>query len=491
MNIAFVASEVYPFAKTGGLADVSGALPKSLAQHDVNIKVFMPLYSQIDKSEFKLKKVFQAGDIPIKYGSKEYYVKIYKSIIPGSNVDIYFIDSPIHYNRETLYTIEPDEAERFGLFNVSVLEVLQRLQWSPDIIHCNDWQTGLIPLLVKENYAWDKLFAKTKTIFTIHNIAYQGIFSTEIIENLKLNRDYFYPQGPLEYNGEVNFLKCGLIFSDIITTVSKTYAKEILTEEFGAGMQDILGERKNDVHGILNGVDYSEWCPESDKVIPYNFSLTKLAGKKKNKQVLLKEIGFEEDIQLPLIGIVSRMVEQKGVELIMESIEELMKLNVRWAVIGSGIKEYEEMFLEVADRYSDRFFLKLGYDNKLAHLIEAGSDLFLMPSRYEPCGLNQIYSLKYGTVPIVRSTGGLADTVHDSEGLNESEELWTGFAFKEFSSAKMFETITRALKYYDDKKFWKKIVKNGMQKNYSWDVSANKYIEIYELAINSRKESNV
>lgn len=489
LNVAFVASEVYPFAKTGGLADVSGALPKALAENGVNVKVFMPLYSQIDKVAHGLNKIFQVGDIHVKFGSDEYYIKVYKSVIPGSKVEVYFIDSPTHYDRETLYTIEADEAERFGLFNVAVLESIQRLQWAPDIINCNDWQTGLIPLLIKENYAWDELFAKTKTVFTIHNIAYQGIFSRDLIYNLKLNKEHFYPQGPLEYNDEVNFLKAGLIFSDVINTVSETYAKEILTEEYGAGMQDILLERKADLHGILNGVDYTEWCPESDKLIPHKFSVNNLAGKKKNKQKLLKQIGFENDINIPLIGIVSRMVEQKGVDLIMESIDELVKLDARWVILGSGMKEYEEMFTTLAHHHGNKFFVQLGYDNKLAHLIEAGSDLFLMPSRYEPCGLNQIYSLKYGTVPIVRATGGLADTVHENIDQDVKDETWTGFVFKEYASKRMYETIARAIKYYQNKRSWNKLVKNGMRKLYSWDVSAKKYIELYESAINKQKGS--
>ncbi len=486
-KIAFVSSEVLPFAKTGGLSDVSGALPKSLAAAGLEVIVFMPLYSQVPKEKYSLHKIILVDDIYVRYGDREYDLKLYRSRIPESNVDVIFIDSPELFSRDSLYTIEHDEGIRFGIFNVAVLEAIQKLQWAPDIIHCNDWQSGLIPLLVKENFAWDNLFRNTSVVFTIHNIAYQGVFSPDLISNLGLNENHFHPMGPLEYYGKINFLKAALIFSDVIITVSETYSKEILTEEFGAGMQDILIERKKDLFGILNGVDYSEWDPENDSLIPYNYSSVNLSGKQKNKTELLRKIGFSSSENIPLIGIVSRLVEQKGTGLIIECIDELIKLNARWIILGSGTKENEDAFSKIGEKYNDKIFVRIGYDNEFAHLIEAGSDIFLMPSRYEPCGLNQIYSLKYGTVPIVRYTGGLADTVHDSEIPEGTGKTQTGFVFKEYSSKEMLETITRALNVFEDKERWNQIMINGMQKIYSWKDAAEKYIELYKFAKNKKQ----
>ena len=487
MKVAFAASEVFPFAKTGGLADVAGALPKALAEMNVDVKVFLPLYSSIEREKYNIGKIFLLEEIPVKYGDVAYRVKMYKSKLPGSDIDVYFIDSPEHFAREEFYTVDADEGERFTVFNFAVMEMIQRLQWSPDIIQCNDWQTGLIPLLVKENYAWDKLFANTKTVFTIHNIAYQGIFSSELISNASLNQNHFYPQGPLEYNGEINFLKAGIVFADEINTVSDTYSREILTPEFGAGMENILKEKRGHIHGILNGVDYTEWNPEHDKYIHHNYSHDDLTGKKEIKKELLQYAGFKRSFAKPLIGMVARLVEQKGAELILDSIDKLYELDARWVILGSGVKKYEEKFVELGKQYKDKIFVQIGYDNKLSHTIEAGSDLFLMPSRYEPCGLNQIYSLKYGTVPIVRFTGGLADTVHDSEVLGDNGDTWTGFVFKEFTTEALQKAVVRALDAYENKSQWKKIMINGMNQDYSWDVSAKKYLELYQEVINSNK----
>ena len=480
MKIAFVSSEILPFAKTGGLADVSGVLPRVLAQSGIEVTAFIPLYSQINKAKHNIRKIENIEPITLLYESEKFLIDLYTAKIPDSNVDTVFIDCPELYDRPTLYTLEPDEGKRFGLFNRAVMEAIIKLDLSLDIIHCNDWQTGLIPYLLKENYAGESVFKNTSSVFTIHNIAYQGIFSIDLIRGLSLNESYNYPMGPLEYFGKINFLKAGLVFADVITTVSETYSKEILTEEFGAGMEGILKERKNRLHGILNGVDYNEWDPSKDKLIAKTFSVKNLSGKHENKIKLLEKAGFHNSENIPLIGIVSRMVEQKGTEIFIEIVDELMKHEMRFVVLGSGTKEYEQMYLSISKKYPDKFYIEFGYDNQLAHLIEAGSDIFLMPSRYEPCGLNQIYSLKYGTVPIVRFTGGLADTVHDSELLGENGDTWTGFIFREFSGSALLETILRAIDTYNDKTLWEKIMINGMEKDYSWERSAQKYIDIYK-----------
>ena len=487
MKIAFVSSEILPFAKTGGLADVSGALPKALSHLGIEVTVFMPLYSQIDKEKFDIKLIPDVVPVTLYYGNEKFTLNVYSSKIPDSQVNTVFIDCPELFDRPTLYTIEPDEGKRFGIFNRAVMEAIIRLNLSPDIIHCNDWQTGLIPYLLKEEYSEADVFRNTASLFTIHNIAYQGVFSLDLIAGLSLNERYNYPMGPFEYFGKINFLKAGLVFADCITTVSETYAKEILTPELGAGMEGILAGKKDKLHGILNGVDYSEWDPSKDELIPYSFSVNDLSGKRKNKMKLLEKTGFSNSENIPLIGIVSRMVEQKGTEIFVEIIEELVKLDIRFVILGSGTKEYEQIFMDIKKRFPDKFYIELGYDNSFAHLIEAGSDMFLMPSRYEPCGLNQIYSLKYGTVPIVRFTGGLADTVHDSEFLGENGDTWTGFVFKQFSGQALLETIQRAIRTYNNKPLWEKIATNGMKKNYSWDLSAEKYKELYKQSLTNLK----
>ena len=488
MKIAFAASEVFPYAKTGGLGDVAGALPNEISRLGHEIKVFMPKYGFIDEIEFGLKYQWEIGTIPIRVAGQVHEVSVYTAIMPGSDVQIYFVGCDYYFNRNKLYTNDKDEDERFILFSKAVIEILQRLQWTPDVIHCNDWQTGLLPLLLKENYGWDKLFDNTSSLFTIHNVAYQGRFLKEAFSKAEIREIHYLNGGIGEYAGGVNFLKTAIFSSDIINTVSETYALELLTKEYGEGMESYLSKRKEDFFGILNGVDYNVWNPETDKVIPYKFSINDLSGKLKNKKALLNLLHIPFDENIPLIGIVSRLVAQKGFDIIASGIKELMELNAYWIIIGGGEPEYEKVLKYMAYYYPDKVYIQIGYNNELAHLIEAGADIFLMPSRYEPCGLNQIYSLKYGTVPVVRKTGGLADTVQDwNELLAHGLETGTGYSFNDYSQEALILTIKRAVHDFDIKSVWNKIQLNGMNKDYSWKRSAEKYINLYEKAVSNRQ----
>jgi starch synthase len=488
MKIAFICSEAVPYAKTGGLADVAGSLPKALEQLGCEVKLFIPKYYSIEESEFGLHYNWEIGEIPIKIYNHTRYAHVYQSILPGSSVEVNFIDCPHYFHRDQIYTDGFDEDERFILFCRGVIEALQRLKWSPDVIHCNDWQTGLIPLYLKENYAWDILFKSTATIFTIHNIGYQGRFSRNTVKNALIKEKLYYPESPIEYQGDFSFMKTAIMFSDVINTVSKTYAKEILTSEFGCGMETVLMQRKDHLYGILNGVDYSEWDPEIDKFLPSHYSLNNHEGKAKNKQYLLNKFGLKFNNDVPIIGIVSRMVSQKGFDLVEDASKDLMKLNAQWIILGSGEDRYEEMFRNLHLSYPDKVAVYIGFNNELSHLVEAGVDMFLMPSLYEPCGLNQIYSLKYGTVPIVRKIGGLADTVHDwFECKLNGNETGTGFTFYNYDFKALLETVKKAINAFADKKTWGKIQTNGMKENFSWQTSAGKYLELYNDIVKKKK----
>ncbi len=483
MKIAFASSEVYPFAKTGGLADVSGSFPRELAALGHKVKVFMPKYSVIDEKKFKLKHIKSLQGIKIRVAGKICEVNIFKSFLPDSKVEVFFIDYPPYFGREKIYTDDPDEAERFILFSKGVIEALQWMKWKPDIIHCNDWQTGLIPLYVKDNYNWDRMFDNTATLFTIHNIGYQGKFASDVIIKGELRSELFYQTGAIEHDGLVNFLKAGLSFSDIVNTVSENYSRELLEKEFGAGLEYMLNMRKEDFYGILNGVDYTVWNPETDPEIPCHYSEKNFAGKEKNKKSLAEKFGLPYSKEIPIIGIVTRLAIQKGMDILIEGIEKLMELNAQFILLGSGEPEYEELFEDLAKKYPNKFATHIGYENGLSHLIEAGADIFLMPSHYEPCGLNQIYSLKYGTVPVVRKTGGLADTVTD---ISNDSKNGTGLLFEEYSSDEMLKCIIRGIDLFAKRKIWRKLQRNGMNKDFSIENSAKEYLKVYKLAKKKR-----
>ncbi len=488
MKVAFISSEVFPFAKTGGLADVSSSLPSELSKLGADIKVFMPKYYHIDERKYNLHYMWTIGEIPVRVAGKTYPVQIYKSKLQNSNVDIYFIDSPHHFQRFNLYTNDDDEDERFIIFNKAIIEFIQRIQWKPDLFHCNDWQTGIMPLLVKDNYSWDQAFNNTAFLFTIHNIAYQGKFKKTVLQKAEINEKHFYPCGPVEYYNQFSFLKTGIAFSEIVNTVSETYAKELLQPQYGEGMHNVLLEKKDDFCGILNGIDYDIWDPETDKLIPYNYSSNDLSGKLKNKKFLHNQFNLEYKDNVPLIGIIARLAHQKGFDIISDAMPGLVRLNAQWIVLGSGENKYEEMLQNASTAHPDKFSIHFDFNDKLSHLIEAASDIFLMPSHYEPCGLNQIYSLKYGTVPVVRKTGGLADTVEDwNECKAKGLDTGTGFSFNDYTGFAMEHSIKRAVGLFQDKPAWEKIQRNGMAKDFSWNKSAEKYFLLYLKAIQKRK----
>jgi starch synthase len=484
MKIAFISSEAVPFVKTGGLADVAGALPKALQKLGCEVTVYIPKYSNIDDSHFELKYRQDLGEILISVAGNVRTIKIYQSKLPDSNVIIFFIDCPHYFYRDTIYTNDIDEDERFILFCIGVLEAMRVDNYSPDIIHCNDWQTGLIPLYIKDNYKWERLFSKTKTLFSIHNIGYQGRFPKSTILKANINEIYYFSEGPIEIEDSFSFLKAGLWFSDVITTVSETYSREILTPEYGAGLQNVLILRRDSLFGILNGVDYETWNPENDINLPFHFSSNDLSGKQLNKKYLLNQFNLKYDENIPLMGIISRLSGQKGFDIFADALPELIKLNAQWIIVGTGEEKYEDLFRSLAINFPDKVACHIGFNNELSHLVEAGSDIFIMPSHYEPCGLTQIYSLKYGTVPIVRKTGGLADTIYDWDELSyQGLDSGNGFSFYDYSANALYSSVKRGVDTFPFKDTWEKIQLNGMGKDFSWDNSAKKYVQLYEKLV--------
>jgi len=479
MKIAFVTSECVPYVKTGGLADVAGSLPKALVKKGCDVKVFLPFYDSIDPKTHELQIAIELLDLAVQIGSKTVKFNVWYGKLPGSKAEVYFIDCPVYYHRGSVYTNDANEDERFILLQHAVLLILQHYHWAPDILHCNDWQTALLPAYLKVLYNWDQLFHNTATLFSIHNIAYQGRFPPDSAFQAGLSVNDTYPGGPLESNASFSFLKAGIVYSDVISTVSQTYAHEIQTPAYGAGMEGPLASRVSDLFGILNGIDDEDWNPRKDRLIKYRFSEKSLYNKKKNKQALLGRTHLSFDEQIPVLGIVSRLTKQKGLDLLLPVFDEMMQLPLQIVALGSGDAKLEHFFQQAAASYPDKFEASIGFNNELAHQITAGADMFLMPSLYEPCGLNQMYSLNYGTVPIVRKTGGLADTVRD---VHEFPTKGNGFTFDDPTPEALYSTIWRANAVFADKKIWRDIMKRGMAEDFSWRGSAKQYVELYKKA---------
>ncbi|MDX1605996.1 MAG: glycogen synthase GlgA [Candidatus Competibacterales bacterium] len=475
LRICLATAELAPLAKTGGLADVSSALSAYFHQAGHDVRVLMPLYSRIDPSALDLQPVGAVQDAPMRIGHHEYRYSIYRSVLPGSELPVHFLACPELYDRDGIYTQEADEYRRFVLLSRAAIEMCQRMAFSPDIFHCHDWHTALIPLYLKTRYGWDQLFANTRSVLTIHNIGYQGMVPAEVLPDLGFDyAEHRLHQDDLKA-GVINFMKTGLLYADLITTVSPTYAREIQTSDYGMGLQDLLRHRSQSVIGILNGVDYDEWNPETDPLIPANYSADDLSGKAECKQHLAAEMGLVDD--RPMVGIVSRLVGQKGIELIEQTIAQLLwRRGFVLAVLGSGEPHYERFFTLLQQYFPGQVCFYRGYNNELSHWIEAGSDIFLMPSRYEPCGLNQMYSLKYGTVPIVRQTGGLADSV---EMVNPSTGTGTGVVFRDYDATGLSWAVNTALDLYEQPALWDRIVANGMAKDFSWERQGDRYIQLF------------
>ncbi len=477
MNIAFVASEITPFAKTGGLADVAGSLPKYVAEHGHDVRLFMPLYSLIDASAGEFHPVEFIQDVPVVFGGETISFSACETTLPGSSVSVYLIDCPRLYHRGRIYTNDLDEYLRFAMLSRAAIECCQRMGFSPQIFHCNDWQTALVPLYLKTVYSWDELFSTTRTVLTIHNIGYQGIFSTDVVGHIGLGNHFDWFDESDRASGVVNFLKTGIVQASVLTTVSHTYASEIQTPEYGGGLDGLLRSRASALFGIVNGVDYDEWSPERDRFIPHHYSVDDLSGKKENKRILMERLELAPDPDAPLFGMVSRLIEQKGIDLFYEVMTPVLdSSNARFAILGSGDRRYEDFFSLVMHAYRERVCYFEGFSNELAHLIEAGSDMFLMPSRYEPCGLNQIYSLRYGTIPIVRKTGGLADTVQHFDPLTGEG---TGFVFEHFTGHGLQWAMEKAMRTYYYTDAWRHLIRNAMTQNFSWDVQVERYLRVY------------
>ena len=487
LKICYVSSEVVPFAKTGGLADVAGALPVALKEMDQDVRLMMAKYKSINERKFVLREVIRLKEVLVELAERKLVADGKTAFLPNSKVHVYFLHIPEYFDRKDLYVDSKtgkefeDNAERFAFFSKAVLETLKLLYWQPDIIHCNEWQTALIPFYLKTHYKDDEFFRNTRTVLTLHNLAYQGNYPLEKAEKIGIPSEYVQPGREFEFNGRLNLLKGGILFADKINTVSKRYAEEVMTDpEYGFGFEKILQQRKKDFYGILNGVDYSVWNPESDSLIPVNYGPDSLEKKVENKKVLCRQNGLSFDANVPIIGIISRLVDQKGFDLIAEVADDLMSMNIQMVILGTGDPRYHKLLEKLARKYSKKFSANLRFDNKMAHLIEAGADMFLMPSRYEPCGLNQMYSLKYGTVPIVRATGGLADTVVD---FDPKTEKGNGFVFREYKTTAMMDAIRRAVNAFEDKDVWRKIQQAGMQEDYSWQRSAREYMDLYLKAL--------
>jgi starch synthase len=481
MHIAFVASECVPFSKTGGLADVVGALPRALAALGHQVSVYVPRYRQTKLPDSKT--VVRSITVPFDDRYR------FCSIVSGGNhsgIHFHFVEYPPFFDRDALYGTSsgdyPDNAERFALFCRAVLEG-SKILGVPEVFHCHDWQSALVPILLRTQYAEDPAFQDVGTIFTIHNMGYQGLFTPDTLPLLTLPWDLF-AISKLEFFGNVNLLKGALVFSDFVTTVSRKYSQEIQTTEFGFGLEGVLRDRAATVTGILNGVDYEEWSPQTDKFTIAKYSPQDLSGKAKCKQDLLASFAVTNpDPRLPVIGIVSRFAAQKGFDLISQIMDRLAREEMIVVALGAGDKPYEEMFLRLSRQFPQKIAVKVAYDNAIAHKIEAGSDMFLMPSKYEPCGLNQIYSLKYGTVPIVRATGGLDDTI---EPWDPRTGKGTGFKFVEYSGESLLLTIKQALQAFRDHASWQQLMRNGMGKDFSWSASAKEYVRVYERVRQSR-----
>jgi starch synthase len=480
LKICFVASEVAPLAKTGGLADVAGALPRYLHSDGHDIRVFMPFYSSVPTAGLKLQPVEVAQHIPVTIGAREYRFSVFEGTLPQTDLPIHLIQCPELFERSTLYTSDPDEHVRFLLLQRAVLETCQRMQFAPQILHCNDWHTALLPLLLNTSYAWDRLFAETRTLLSIHNIGYQGVFPLGAFVDIGL-RDPLPLQAVETTAGRINWLKEGIVHANGVSTVSPTYAREIATPAGGHGLDTVIRMRGAAVTGILNGVDYEEWNPETDRHLPARFSSRSLSGKARCKEALRQCMRLDIGASTPLIGIVSRMAVQKGFDLLFDSLPILLsERDFALAILGSGERRYEEFFASLYDSFPGRVGLQVGYDEPLAHLIEAGSDMFLMPSQYEPCGLNQMYSLRYGTVPIVRRTGGLADSVEMWDGETQSG---TGILFNDFDVPAVTWALDTALDLHKDSTAWQRLMLNGMAKDYSWQHQTGEYERLYEALL--------
>ena len=480
LKLCVLSSEIMPYAKTGGLADVTASLLQQLKRLGHDVRGFLPLYSSVRAAHPELQPVLGLQNVGITIGSTDYSYAVHTASYPNTTIGMYFIDCPALFDRGSLYTFDPDEHRRFLLFTRAAIETCQRLGFIPDIFHCNDWHTALLPLYVKTLYAAVPAFAHVRSVLTIHNIGYQGILPAAAAADLGLGNAEAYLDARDHAAGFINPLKTGIKFADVVTTVSPTYAREICDTDLGMGMQETLKARAGGVIGILNGVDYVEWDPRHDPYLTLHFGPHDLQGKLTNKERLLEVMGLSGR-ETPLISMVTRLAEQKGLDLLIDALPRaLAERDFTFLILGSGDERYAAFFRDLVARFPTRVVFRSGYDEGLAHLIEAGSDMFLMPSRYEPCGLNQMYSLRYGTIPIVRRTGGLADSVQHFDP--ESGE-GTGCVFNDYDVPAVLWAIATTLTWYAERSAWHRLMQNAMAEDFSWDRQILKYERVYRDAV--------
>jgi len=487
LRVLFVTPEAVPFAKTGGLADVAGALPKYLRPLGCDLKLVMPYYRMVKKTDIPIRHL--GDEMEVTVGGETIRVDLYQGQL-AQEIPIYFIGREEFYDREYLYGTPKgdyfDNAERFIFFSKAALLLCRYLGFSPDIIHHHEWQTGLIPAYLKSIYREDPLFSQAGVVFTIHNIAYQGLFRKEKFWLTGLPQEMYNPEG-IEFWERINLMKAGIVYADGINTVSRRYSQEIQTPEFGYGLEGILSKRKQDLCGIINGVDYTEWDPSCDAHLVARYDPKDLSGKNACKKDLLKEFHLPSSLEkVPLLGMISRLADQKGFDLLAEILEELFTFDVGFVLLGTGEQKYHDLFQKVARKYPQKAGIRIAYDDRLAHKIEAGADFFLMPSKYEPCGLNQIYSLKYGTIPVVRATGGLDDTVVNYDPVTGTGN---GFKFSRYEAKEFLNQIKAAISFFSQPKHWKQLLQNAMAADFSWQRSAEAYLQLYRKALQKRKES--
>ena len=516
LKILIACPEVVPFAKTGGLADVAGALPKALHVLEHDARVVMPYYPRAmprhtesvppdgtvlqrvrsmrrqASGHMAIHTVVISSAFAVRVGDSLYTARLLEGRFPGTRIPVYFIDAPFFFDRDGLYQENgidyEDNVERFAFFSKAALEGLKTIGWRPDLIHCNEWQTALIPAYLRTTYSEDEFLQGIATLFAIHNIGYQGIFPAEKFPLTGLDPSLFSMEG-LEFYGNMNLLKAGLVLGDILCTVSPTYSVEIQTQEFGYGLDGLLRKRRADLYGVLNGIDYSVWNPAVDLHIEKNYNLNDMSGKVACKRALQKKLDLPR-IDVPLFSVISRLADHKGLDLVAAIMDRFLDMDIQFVLLGTGDPKYHSVFQEIGRRYPRKTAITIGFDDALAHQIEAGADVILMPSRYEPCGLNQLYSLRYGTVPIVRRTGGLADSIRDATPVTITTGDGTGFVFDEPTPEAFLGAIGRAMEAYQDFDTWRKIQLNGMKKDFSWHSATREYINLYEKAIRKRRRSD-
>jgi starch synthase len=490
MRLAMLGSEMAPLAKVGGLADVVGALPPALREIGVDVRVALPLYGGIDRARWEVRPDPEVPRLALRMAAEEMQARFFRAADPSGGVPVHLVASDAFFDRDGIYddpaTGEgyPDNALRFLFFARAALELFRALGWRPDVLHCHDHQTAPAIADLRVRLAGDPFYTGVGGVFTIHNLGYQGIFPPSILPWMGVGPERFYPMSPFEFFGNVNFMKVGIQLADVVTTVSERYAQEIReSPEHGAGLEGVLRSRAADLVGILNGVDYARWDPAVDRLIPHRYGPGDLSGKALDRDELRRRFGLPvPHRRVPVIGMVSRLVDQKGFDLLEQAMPALAAMDVQLAVLGTGQERYGRMLEEAARRLPAKVAARLRFDDAMAHLVEAGADMFLMPSRYEPCGLNQMYSLRYGTVPVVRATGGLADTVLDDDARPGEG---TGFSFEAYDAGAMLDALRRAAAAFADESRWTALMLRGMRRDHSWKASARRYVEAYEKAAES------